>query len=266
MDLKAGQWVIDYNFRGFSQLSEPQGITDVVDGKVVTYYRNVISLEGNTRAPSDLLTVEYAVLDGWSLGIKNQNATVSGLIHAVRDSILQVDLAIFSNLRLTDQLGLQGSGWEAFWYQEVQLTPVWSNTASVEGLLNVYSGISVAARLYDSDGVKLSAYLDPKITSSFPSPLTLDQWTNRDLPKSYLDANGIAYASDFVVKAVPSTSAFVALGLEVNLGTGFNASLGSNIPLGTLVTTGKDALSWNMNGFQNWVLLKDYEFQLKWVL
>jgi hypothetical protein len=262
LPLEPGRFLLGWNYY-------PYAANVLVDtyspetGPVSLNSERIATSQFGSAWSGDSLSFEMGVLPRFSMGAKAQVFRTLGT--AIVQQTWDFEGSLFTSVDLSP-----GGPWRLMWDEEFQPSPWFSQKlGDGNGLINLFSTLSLAYTVLETDEVVLSPYLDTKVVASFPHPW-YDTYAGDRASNSVLNSRGTT--ADFVVVRQPTAKLATALGADLELYHVAILYLGWNIPwaqFGANSTPGQPAFSWIPILQQSPATLFDlstFEFELKFRL
>jgi hypothetical protein len=231
LPLAKGRAIVGWNWSIFSSALQDFAFTET-NGSVSSAQVNVGTPSFGPSWAGDALSVEYAVTDGLTLGIKAN--VLQSLTQGLRDGDWGLQGSIFSSI----DLGAEGMPWHLGLDTELQISPVFPpkhKTGTGDGLVNVFSTLDLSYSIVKLPGLILSPYLDFKAIACLPHPILSYRMTP-SYYQSLMTAMRLPTASDFSVTLVPTLKFATAIGVDIELFERAIAYFGLNTELATLMS------------------------------
>jgi hypothetical protein len=231
--LAKGQAILGLNLIGVSGNWVEMLLPDT-EAEIETLLVNVGTPMINTGWAGEMISFEYALLDGFSLGVKSN--PIQNLVGRLGEGAWNFQGAVYANLNLTQCFAPpEKSALGLFWYEEFQLAPIYTQSpGSGDGLANLASVLSVSYRLAELENFSLSPYIDFKALTTFPHPYCKFRWMTPEFYLGDIYAIGLTPADDLAVELLPSTKFVAALGLDMTFLKHLVLFVGLNLPFGTV--------------------------------
>ena len=269
MSLTQGQGLIGFTVYTSASNKVDQYFSSSNGSSIDKMVVNVGSGEYRTAWAGESLSYEYALYDGFSLGLKTN--AIQSIIGKARDDYWNIQGAIFSSLDLSRLIpkSLSPEWFRLFWNEEVQLAPIYTTAPSFgDGLLNIFSTISGNIRIINTKPFVLSAYLDFKTIVTTLHPYYTFNWMRPATYLDYLGQLGLPTSAELTPVFVPTTKFVMALGLDAVAFEHLQLYVGLNYPLGTILTDTANAqtLIQDRYAMEDIIRLNRWEFELKYKL
>lgn len=208
----------------------------VTDGYVSMDAVTVFSTECRTAWAGDCLSFEYALFDGFSLGLKTN--AVQALTYAFRDGVGDVQGAVYMDLNFNSMFHIPSDFPFTFaWNEELQIALLYTtNPSAGDGLMNLFTTLSGNFKAVSMENFTLNLYLDGKVITNFTHPYYTFRWMTAAFYQDLLGSLGLSTTDDFSVALYPGTKLVAALGIDVVLFKNILFFVGLNVPIVAFMT------------------------------